>query len=255
MARHLGQHFLRDDSVVQQILDVISLRATDHVVEVGPGRGALTIGIAAATHNLTLIELDRKLADSLRKRFPDVTILVEDAVRTTAETYSHRRVVGNLPYEISSPLLIKLLQLDVVDMTFMMQKEVVDRVVAQPGTKAYGRLSVLTQYQWQPSYCFDVPPDAFDPPPKVESSIVQITPKSSNEEQISFAELATVLQVAFNQRRKTLRNSLKRFNVDWMSTGIEPSQRADATSIPEYVALAQHIAEAGPFDSSSSQIA
>ncbi|MCE2407101.1 MAG: ribosomal RNA small subunit methyltransferase A, partial [Pseudomonadales bacterium] len=171
--KRFGQHFLTDQGVISRIHDAISVQQDDRVIEIGPGRGVLTDRLSKATTNLTLIELDRDLATLLRKRFPDTDLRSIDVLDVPLETFAEHRVVGNLPYNISTPLLIRLFKEPrIVDMHFMLQREVALRLAASPGEKAWGRLSVMAQYRCLIEPLFDVPAHSFRPVPKVESMFV-----------------------------------------------------------------------------------
>jgi len=245
--KRFGQHFLVDPGVIGAILDTVGARGDETVVEIGPGRGAITRGLARAAGRLCAIELDRDLAAELRRRFEDtgnVTVYQADALTfDLASLGNDLRLVGNLPYNISTPLLFRLLEFRdiVVDMHFMLQKEVVDRMAADPGSKTYGRLSVMLGCHFDIEALFDVEPEAFDPPPKVRSAIVRLVPLAPGSYEIrDEARLAEVVARAFGQRRKTLRNALHGVADEQAlrSTGIDPGSRAEAISIADFVRLA-----------------
>ena len=252
MSRHrarkrFGQHFLVDPGVIGAILDAIAARAGERVVEIGPGQGALTGLLARTGCDLHAIELDRDLAAHLRRDFADadnVTIHEADALAFDFATLGDDlRVVGNLPYNISTPLLFHLLQYrdQLVDMHFMLQKEVVDRMAAEPGSKTYGRLTIMLGCHFDIEALFDVDRDAFDPPPDVTSSVVRLVPLPAGtydvKDELQFAKLVAQ---AFSQRRKTIRNSLRGL-VDEETlkfAGIDPGLRPEAIPIGDYVNLA-----------------
>lgn len=248
--KRFGQHFLRDEGVLQQIVTAISPTPSDHMVEIGPGLGVLTACLLPHVKQLDVIELDNDLIRPLQIRFRDSKALVihhQDALSfdltaLSSERQHSLRLVGNLPYQISTPLLFHCLAHApvIVDLHFMLQKEVVDRLAAHPNTKAYGRLSVMTQYHCAVEALFDVPPQAFDPPPAVWSSVVRLTPRAPITIAHDFTVLDHLVRQAFNQRRKTLSNSLKGWVTkdQWESVGIDPHRRAENLSVAEFVDLA-----------------
>jgi len=251
--KRFGQHFLRDSAVIQDIIAAIHPVPDEVLVEIGPGQGALTQPLLEVCEHLTVIELDRDLAAQLPSRVnhPQQLRIVEaDALRfdfaPLAETGKPLRVVGNLPYNISTPLLFHLASFHTVitEMLFMLQKEVVERMVAAVATKAYGRLSVMMQYAFALEHLFDVAPSAFFPPPKVDSSIVRLTPyQSLPVAAIDAAFFEKIVAQAFSQRRKTLRNTLKGVctETDLMAVGINPQVRAECLSVSDFVQLANHL--------------
>lgn len=245
--KRFGQHFLVDPGVIGAIIDAIAPRVGDRIVEIGPGQGALTGHLARTGCELHAIELDRDLAAGLRADYADaanVSIHEADALDFDfAALGDDLRVVGNLPYNISTPLLFRLLQFRdrLVDMHFMLQKEVVDRMAAEPGSKTYGRLSIMLGCHFDIESLFDVGRDAFDPPPEVTSSIVRLAPLPAGtydiNDELRFSKLVAQ---AFSQRRKTVRNSLRGM-VDedtFAFVGIDPGLRAEAIPIADYVSLA-----------------
>ena len=249
--KRFGQHFLTDPAVVDAILNSIHATGDDVVVEIGPGHGALTETLARQAEHLHAIELDRDLAAQLRRRFGErdsVTIHEADALSFDFSTLGARlRVVGNLPYNISTPLLFHLLKHrdNILDMHFMLQKEVVDRMAAQPGTKAYGRLGIMLGCYLQIEPLFDVDPQAFEPPPAVTSAVVRLDPLPPGTYEIDDERfLSTLVATAFMQRRKTLRNSLKKLAgpADFEAVDIDAGQRPEQISIADYVALGNHLA-------------
>lgn len=249
--KRFGQHFLADPAVIDAILDSIHVTKGDVVVEIGPGQGALTVALARQAGHLHAIELDRDLAKQLRQRFEHndaVTIHEADALSFDFSALgTHLRVVGNLPYNISTPLLFHLLKHrdNIVDMHFMLQKEVVERMAAQPGTKAYGRLGIMLGCHLNIESLFDVDRNAFQPPPAVTSAVVRLDPLPPGTFEIdNEAFLSTLVATAFMQRRKTLRNSLKKLAsaADFDAVGIDAGQRPEQISIAHYVALGNHLA-------------
>ena len=256
MARHrarkrFGQHFLTDPGVVDAILRSVHATHDDVVVEIGPGRGAITKSLAASAGHLHAIELDRNLASVLRHQYadnPNVTIHEGDALSFDFASLGDRlRIVGNLPYNISTPLLFHLLGfLDcIVDMHFMLRKEVVDRMAAGPGSKAYGRLGIMLGCHLNIESLFDVDKSAFDPPPEVTSAVVRLDPLPPNAFDIKDpALLSTIVISAFMKRRKTVRNALREQAevVDFEAVGIDPGLRPEQISIAKYVELSNHLA-------------
>lgn len=244
--KRFGQNFLTDQNVLSEIIRVIAPTADDAMVEIGPGQGAMTALLLAHLSRLQVVELDRDLVAMLQKKFsPDkLTIHSGDALQfdfgTLQPAQGKLRIVGNLPYNISSPLLFHLTQYaqQVEDQHFMLQKEVVQRMVAPPGGKDYGRLSVMLQWRYQMEMLFIVPPTAFDPPPKVDSAIVRMRPIASPLA-CEQARLEQVVTQAFSQRRKVIRNSLSSLFTEQqlIAAGIDPQARPETISLEQYVAL------------------
>ncbi|HEY7885370.1 MAG TPA: 16S rRNA (adenine(1518)-N(6)/adenine(1519)-N(6))-dimethyltransferase RsmA [Cellvibrionaceae bacterium] len=251
--KRFGQNFLTDHTVIDRIAAAVSPRPGDIVVEIGPGQGALTEPLAAAADILHVIELDRDLVPWLKVRFekhPDFTLHQCDALKfdfaTLVRDDNPLRIVGNLPYNISTPLIFHLLSFvgKVQDMHFMLQKEVVKRMAAAPGEKAYGRLSVMVQYYCQVDALFEVPPESFDPAPKVDSAIVRLTPHITlPHPAINISILEQVVNTVFQQRRKTLRNGLKNIlNSEQLDTlTLDLTRRAETLSLAEFVSLSDTI--------------
>lgn len=248
--KRFGQHFLRDPGVIDAIVRAIRPADSDTIVEIGPGEGAITQSLAASAGALHLIELDRDLAAQLRRNFAErahVTVHEADALQFDYSTIQGPlRVVGNLPYNISTPLLFHLLQYRncISDMHFMLQKEVVERLAASPGTKAWGRLSVMTQARADVTMLFRVPPGAFTPAPKVESAIVRIVPRAlSARQRALLPSLEKVVRAAFAQRRKTLKNTLKGVigEDEFEALNIEPIRRAETLSLDEFGRMADWV--------------
>ena len=241
--KRFGQHFLTDAAVIDAIVDCIDPRPDDALVEIGPGLGAMTGPLAARCKRLTVIELDRDLALRLRKR-PELDVVEADVLGFDFNSLAVRlgrrlRVVGNLPYNISTPILFHLLGAvdHVVDQHFMLQKEVVARMGATPGTKAYGRLSVMLQWRYAIEAVLDVPPEAFDPPPRVESAIVRMRPLQQVEP-IDAVRLGEIVGVALSQRRKLLRHTLGRWLEERGYTGtFDVQRRAEEVPVAEFVGL------------------
>lgn len=255
MAKHrarkrFGQHFLSDPGIIDAIVSAVHPTADDVIVEIGPGQGAITDALARSAGHLHAVELDRDLVARLRRRYednPNVTVHEADALQFDFASLGDRiRVVGNLPYNISTPLLFHLLKFRsrILDMHFMLQKEVVDRMAASPGSKAYGRLGIMLGCHLNIESLFDVPREAFDPPPEVTSAVVRLDPLPPGTFDIQDeAGLSTLVSTAFMQRRKTLRNSLKKSveAIDFEAVGIDASQRPEQISIGDYVRLSNHL--------------
>lgn len=250
MARkRFGQNFLHDQSVIRQIIACIGARPGQHWIEIGPGQGALTEPLLQAGVRLDVVELDRDLVALLKQKFAgreNFTIHSADALKfdfsALAKEGERLHIVGNLPYNISTPLMFHLLSSApcIEDMHFMLQKEVVDRLCAEPGNKQYGRLSVMMQYDCEAEHIFDVPPESFDPAPKVMSSIVRLTPHRQRMVQVDSREnLNRVVTHAFSQRRKTLRNSLRDLISDdeMNALAIDPKLRAENLTLEDFAKL------------------
>jgi len=248
--KRFGQHFLADSGVLDAIVRAIDPQPGDALVEIGPGLGALTDPLLERCERLTVIELDRDLAARLRKR-PQLTVVESDVLQVdfralAAQAGRRLRVVGNLPYNISSPIAFHLLaQVDAVeDQHFMLQKEVVDRMAAAPGHKDYGRLSVMLQWRYDIESLFEVPPEAFDPPPRVDSAVVRMVPLP-DPPALDPRLLEELVQVAFSQRRKLLRHTLGRWlEARGQAEGFDLQRRAEQVPVAEYIALAQRVSAA-----------
>ena len=251
--KRFGQNFLSDPNIIRRIIDAIKPQDGDILVEIGPGLGAMTHPLIERVPHLHVVEIDRDLIARLRERYsPDrLSIHEGDALKFDFSTLgAPLRVAGNLPYNISTPILFHLAEFAdrVKDMTFMLQKEVVMRMVAEPGTEEYGRLSVMLQYRFRMGRLFDVPPGAFRPAPKVMSSIVRMVPLPA--EQLGAhddALLGEIVTAAFGQRRKTLRNTLKDYLDDagFAALGIDPGLRGERLSVAEFVAIANYCSAHG----------
>ena len=244
--KRFGQNFLVDEGVIESIVRSIDPSVSDRMIEIGPGLSALTEPLLARLSKLIAIEIDRDLAGRLRNRFSSdkLEVIEADALQVDfSEFGSNLRVVGNLPYNISTPLLFALSQYadSIVDQHFMLQREVVDRMVAVPGNGDFSRLSVMLQYRYKMTKLFDVDPSAFDPPPRVVSSIVRMIPLGQHRHRAKNERLfAEVVARAFSQRRKMLRGVLSPWvpMIPWTDLGIEPSFRAEAVSVQAYVGMA-----------------
>lgn len=248
----LGQHFLHDRGVVDRIILAVDPRPGEHIVEIGPGQGAMTFPLLERHGRLTAIEFDRDLLAPLTVRaraHGELTLVhanVLDVDFTALAAGTPLRLVGNLPYNLSSPILFHALDhaAAVRDMHFMLQKEVVDRMAAGPGSKVYGRLSVMLQAWCRVTALFDVGPDAFRPPPRVDSAVVRLVPRDPGEVGIDDpARFAGVVRAAFGQRRKTLRNALQPLcDADAISAaGIDPKLRAEQLEVADFIRLANSI--------------
>jgi len=245
--RRFSQNFLVDRNYIMRIVRAISLSEADHVVEIGPGLGALTASLLASAGRVDVIEIDRDAARLLQERFADQRLSIHCADFLEFDLCalgSDLRLVGNLPYHISTPILFAIDQVRdcVHDCHFMLQKEVVDRMVAAPGSADYGRLSVMLQSRWQIQKLFDVPPTVFRPQPKIWSSVVRMQP----EQRATIADAAVfyrVVEASFSQRRKTLRNALRELAAeeDFTKTGIDPRRRGETLSVVEFAALANQV--------------
>ena len=243
--KRFGQHFLADAGVIDDIVAAIEPQPGEALVEIGPGLGALTLPLVERCERLCVVELDRDLAARLRRN-PALEVIESDALQLDfaglAAGHAHKlRLVGNLPYNISTPILFHLLPAAhvVKDQHFMLQKEVVERMAAVPATKAYGRLSVMLQWRYHVESLFDVPPQAFEPPPRVDSSVVRMLPWAEPAA-LDADLLEELVRVAFSQRRKLLRHTLGR----WLEArawggDFDVQRRAEEVPVAEFVALAQ----------------
>jgi len=244
--KRFGQNFLSDDQVIQRIVDQLKLRSDDHVVEIGPGLGAITLPMLELLDQLRVIEIDRDLISKLNKVPTDkLSVFESDVLKVDWPTFSDGkplRIVGNLPYNIGTPLLIKLAENRsvVTDIHVMLQKEVVNRLVAQSGTRAYGRLSVIMQSSFAITALFDVPPTAFTPAPKVTSAVARLKPLENGPKLEALQALAATTRIAFANKRKTLRNNFKGVltSEDLQNLGIDPKARAESLTIEQFKTLA-----------------
>ena len=243
--KRFGQHFLTDGAVIAAIVDAIDPRPGEALVEIGPGLGAMTDPLVQRCGRLTVIELDRDLAARLRRR-PELTVVESDVLKVDFGELAKQagrplRVVGNLPYNISTPILFHLLGAvdHIADQHFMLQKEVVERMAAGPGRKDYGRLSVMLQWRYDIDSVLDVPPEAFDPPPRVESAVVRMQPLRGGPA-VDAALLGELVAVAFSQRRKLLRHTLGRWLEQRQFGGaFDVQRRAEEVPVSEYLQLVQ----------------
>ena len=245
--KRFGQHFLSDEAVLQQIERVVGLRAADRVLEIGPGHGALTDLLIHEPRVYKAVEIDRDLVPLLRARHPSLAVINADILKVNfadvLDAGEPWRVIGNLPYNISSPLLGAMTEFvrsypdRVADMHFMLQREMAERLAAQPGTKAWGRLSVMVQLQFKVEFLFDVAPQSFTPPPRVWSSVIRLLPRNLIPDDIDVALLDRVVRMAFSGRRKRLSNSLRELDIDWQHSALDPGLRADNVSAQEFLDL------------------
>jgi len=246
--KRFGQNFLQDTNIIHQIIMAISPLEDDHLVEIGPGQGAITDPLLASKCQLDVVELDRDLVERLAHQFTDAkkfTLHSADALEfdfSSLNNGTKLRIVGNLPYNISTPIMFHLLEQasNIQDMHFMLQKEVVNRLQARPGSKQFGRLSIMVQLHCEVEALFDVDPECFSPKPVVMSSIVRLVPHTTKKYQVNNQALfGRIVSSAFSQRRKTIRNSLKNCCSDaqFESANIDPKLRAEALSIDDFVRL------------------
>jgi 16S rRNA (adenine1518-N6/adenine1519-N6)-dimethyltransferase len=253
--KRFGQNFLTDQGVIYSLVEAISPKEDDIMVEIGPGLGALTQPLLKKLNHLHVVEIDRDIITWMESFYPKdkLTIHNSDALKfnfaelATLSPENKIRVTGNLPYNISTPILFHLLSNieNIIDMHFMLQKEVVERMVAAPSTSEYGRLSVMLQYRLKMEYLITVPPEAFDPAPKVESAFVRCVPhKSLPYPAKNEALFAKIVTAAFGQRRKTLRNTLKEYLDDagFKAIGIDSGLRAENLSVEQFVSITNFLA-------------
>ena len=237
--KRFGQNFLVDNQIVNRIIAIISPKKSDNIVEIGPGMGALTFPLLEYLDHLSVIEIDRDLISLLKLNKQDkLTIYEADALKFDYGQISNNlRIVGNIPYNISSPLLFHLLSSknQIIDMTFMLQKEVADRIIANHGSKTYGRLSVMMQTFFQIESIYTVPKESFNPKPKIESSIIYLKTRAKPLTE-NTKLLEKIVKVSFSQRRKTLKNCLKSI-LSQEQTEIDLSQRAEMLSIENFITL------------------
>ncbi|MER2493279.1 16S rRNA (adenine(1518)-N(6)/adenine(1519)-N(6))-dimethyltransferase RsmA [Catenovulum sediminis] len=251
--KRFGQNFLTDDYIIGCIVDAIDPQDDDILVEIGPGLGALTFPVLSQVKHLNVVELDKDLVkrfeeDSLLHR--KLTVYQADAMKfdfsQLLQEDKKLKVFGNLPYNISTPLLFHLFEFSdqIADMHFMLQKEVVDRMCAEPGSKSFGKLSVMTQFYCDTCLVVDVPPESFSPAPKVDSAVIRLVPKAQRAD-VDVNMLQKVATAAFNQRRKTIRNSLKDLlSADELTElGLDPTLRAEYLSLSDFVKISQFISQ------------
>jgi len=247
--KKFGQNFLKDAAIIHSIIQSINPLPNDLLIEIGPGLGALTKPLLEKTNRLLAIELDRDIVSWMENEYSkkNITIFNEDVLDFNFNHFDQKiRIVGNLPYNISTPILFKCIDniLNIKDLHFMLQKEVVDRMIAPPSSPEYGRLSVMLQYYFAIEHLVDVPKESFEPEPKVESSFVRLIPY----EQYPFIannieQFARIVKEAFSQRRKTIRNTLKSFisENDFEKIGINPQLRAENLSVSDFVKISNYL--------------
>jgi 16S rRNA (adenine1518-N6/adenine1519-N6)-dimethyltransferase len=247
--KKFGQNFLKDAAIIHSIIQSINPLPNDLLIEIGPGLGALTKPLLEKTNRLLAIELDRDIVSWMENQYSkkNITIFNEDVLNFNFNQFDQKiRIVGNLPYNISTPILFKCIDniLNIKDLHFMLQKEVVDRMIAIPSSPEYGRLSVMLQYYFAMEHLVDVPKASFEPEPKVESSFVRLIPY----EQYPFIannleQFARIVKEAFSQRRKTIRNTLKSFisENDFEKIGINPQLRAENLSVSDFVKISNYL--------------
>ena len=245
--KHLSQNFLTDQNAIERIIKSFNLAKSDHVIEIGPGYGSMTFQIIGMVDSIDVIELDKDLVNHLNEHDEKglINVIQADALKfdfSSLEKKKKIRLIGNLPYHISTPLLFHLLEFSEIfhDFHVMVQKEVADRMVSGHNNKTYGRLSVAIQSRCSTSKILDVKPGAFHPKPKVLSSIVKLEPKQPLEEKVQ-SKLDGIIKMAFNQRRKKIRNSLKDLFTTGMiiESGIDPNARAENLSVNDYIRLSE----------------
>jgi len=247
--KKFGQNFLKDAAIIHGIIQSINPLPIDLLIEIGPGLGALTRPLLEKTNRLLAIELDRDIVGWIENEYSkkNITVFNEDVLNFNFNQFDQKiRIVGNLPYNISTPILFKCIDniLIIKDLHFMLQKEVVDRMIAIPSSPEYGRLSVMLQYYFAMEHLLDVPKESFEPEPKVESSFVRLIPY----EQYPFIannieQFARIVKEAFSQRRKTIRNTLKSFITenDFEKIGINPQLRAENLSVSDFVKISNYL--------------
>jgi 16S rRNA (adenine1518-N6/adenine1519-N6)-dimethyltransferase len=253
--KRFGQHFLHDKQIIQRLVETIHPQPGQHIVEIGPGQGAITLPILKIVECMDAIELDWDLVPALKLRCSGKGVLTVHQADALEFDFSQLlrgvdsdslRIVGNLPYNISTPLIFHLLEYAecIDDMHFMLQKEVTERLAAKAGDEAYGRLSIMVQYHCEVFSLFRVPPGAFYPPPQIDSAIVKLVPYHTIPHRAeNYSHFADLVRHAFSHRRKTLRNSLKEFvtDEDWKQVAIDPQLRPEQLNVADYVSLSNHV--------------
>ena len=246
--KHLGQHFLKDENVAKQIVEALSWNGYENVLEIGPGMGVLTKYLIQEKKNVSVVEIDTESVEYLNKYYPDLPIFAEDFLKMNlSERFHHQpiSILGNFPYNISSQIVFKVIEDRVLvpEMVGMFQKEVAERISAKEGSKVYGILSVLTQAYYKAEYLFTVDENVFNPPPKVKSCVIRLT-RFREKLEINEKLFFTVVKLAFNQRRKPLRNALKSLNID--EDKIEDNLlnlRAEQLSVDRFIELTSKITQ------------
>jgi len=245
--KRFGQHFLTDAGVLQRIESALQLGAGDRLLVLAPGPAAPAVQLLALPGRFPALGVDWGRCPPLAQRFPGLELINDDVLRVDLEALLQGggwRVVGNLPYNISTPLLLRLLTVAerIRDMLFMVQLEVAERLTAVPGTKSWGRLTVMVRYHCDAEVLFEVPPESFAPPPRVRSAVIRLQPRPPRPALEPGADLAAVLRVAFSQRRKRLANALKSLPIDWERVDVDTDARPDQLAVADYVALANALA-------------
>lgn len=251
--KRFGQHFLTRNSVVSRMLSHLQPQPGQQIIEIGPGTGVLTGPLVASGASVTLIEIDRDLAKQVSVSYPQASLIEGDVLKVDLtgllKVSKPARVIGNLPYNISTPLLFRLLELSsgIRDMLFMLQLEMANRLVAMPGEADYGRLSIMAACYAKTQKLFEVPPEAFDPPPRVRSAVVELLPRPALDA-TETAMLGKLVTQAFSMRRKTIRNSLKTCLAEDELTqlGIDPGARPETLGLEDFRACAQYLLEKLP---------
>ncbi len=250
--KKFGQNFLQNQAIINAIIMALNPKTQDKIIEIGPGLGALTTPILSLIDNLTVIEIDKDLQEYLTTEFKyanKLNLIKQDVLQVDfCQLGNNLRLIGNLPYNISTPLLIKLIQFKpwISDMIFMLQKEVVDRIIANPNCKQYGRLTIMLQTYFNVEHILDVPSHAFNPEPKVESAVIKLTPINNNNLPIKeFKSFEKLITQAFAMRRKTIANNLKSIITasELLQIGIEPSRRPEQISINEYAEIEKFLSK------------
>lgn len=249
--KRFGQNFLIDEGVIDRIVSAVGLKDSDRVLEIGPGSGAITSRLhEIAEENYTAIEIDRDLVRLLGDRYPNLTILNQDVLQVNFDSLigeNEVRLIGNLPYNITSPLLFRLMSMNsrskMQDFHFMVQKEVAARLVASPGSKSWGRLGIMIQTSFEVKSLFDVAPSAFRPRPKVWSSFIRMVPVENQLDDHKMKVLNGILRTAFSGRRKKVQNSLGSFDIDWRNLALDPSKRADQLTMEDYLQLTDSLTD------------
>ena len=249
--KRFGQNFLIDEGVIDRITSAVGLKYSDRVLEIGPGSGAITSRLhEIAEENYTAIEIDRDLVRLLGNRYPNLTILNQDVLQVDFDSLigeNEVRVIGNLPYNITTPLLFRLMSMNsrskMKDFHFMVQKEMAARLAASPGSKSWGRLGIMIQTSFEVKSLFDVAPSAFRPQPKVWSSFIRMVPVENQLDDYKMKVLNGILRTAFSGRRKKIQNSLDSFGIDWRNLALDPSKRADQITMEDYLQLTDYLTD------------
>ncbi|WP_150466569.1 16S rRNA (adenine(1518)-N(6)/adenine(1519)-N(6))-dimethyltransferase RsmA [Francisella sp. SYW-9] len=250
--KHLGQNFLQDENIIQKIVKLANIKSQDTILEIGPGLGALTRHLLSASPNVNVVEFDSSVIDTLVEnceKYGRPNVYNEDFLKFDINKVSSEKIklVGNLPYNISSPILFRVIEMSskIIDAHFMLQKEVVDRIVSAPNSKSYGRLSVILQYHFECSMVLKIPPEVFYPQPKVDSAILRLKPRINKDFLKNYAFFEKLVKQSFAQRRKTLHNNLKEIlknkHIDPNTLPIDTKLRAENLSVKDFVCLANFL--------------